>query len=184
MVKLKYPVLQDRDWLERQVKLKSLRLIAQEIGSSYGAISYTVRKFGIEIPKDAIRQKRPTVDLSEKSRRGLALKYPEGRFGSLASNWRGGRKKTGNGYIYLYMPDHMYSTKEGYIMEHRWIAQQKIGRIINPDEQVHHINGIKDDNRPENLEVVSHRERSRNHADAVKEVERLKKILEDNKIKY
>lgn len=43
----------------------------------------------------------------------------------------------------------------GYIAEHRLVAAETIGRMLLPTEVVDHINGVKDDNRPENLRVLS-----------------------------
>jgi hypothetical protein len=43
------------------------------------------------------------------------------------------------------------------IMEHRHVMEQQIGRPLERDETVHHVNGIKTDNRLENLELWSSR---------------------------
>jgi HNH endonuclease len=67
--------------------------------------------------------------------------------GSNHPSWKGGRYTTEEGYIRL----HTVSGKQ--ILEHRLVMEQKIGRPMLPTETVHHRNGIRSDNRPENLEL-------------------------------
>ena len=57
------------------------------------------------------------------------------------------------GYRYIWMPDHPNAKKSGYVAEHIKVMADMIGRPLVKGENVHHKNGVRDDNRPENLEI-------------------------------
>ncbi len=57
------------------------------------------------------------------------------------------------GYALIYIPDHPNADTWGYIPEHRFVVETAIGRSLTEKETVHHKNGIKSENQPENLEL-------------------------------
>src|SRR5699024_4851703 len=74
-----------------------------------------------------------------------------------------GRKRTPKGYVALYIKEHPYAGKDGYVMEHRIVMEMKLGRFLNSVEVVHHLNETKHDNRLNNLELMDHGEHTRLH---------------------
>jgi len=70
-------------------------------------------------------------------------------------NWKGGRYYT-NGYVYVKAPpNHPYSNSEGYVFEHRLVMEKVLGRYLEPWEQVHHIDGVRDHNADDNLQLIT-----------------------------
>jgi len=69
--------------------------------------------------------------------------------------WKNG-KKIHSDYILVWRPDHPHADSQGYVREHRLIMEVHLGRYLTKDEDVHHINGKKNDNRIENLELMTH----------------------------
>lgn len=70
------------------------------------------------------------------------------------NNWKGGRWRKKAGYVMIKVPNHPRSpANSGYVFEHILVMEDNIGRNLLPGENVHHLNGIRDDNRIENLEL-------------------------------
>lgn len=123
---------------------KSTREIAKILGFGKTRMQYIVRKLG----------------LSRSKSEALKLAFATGRIthkGNAHPRWNGGRTVR-NGYVFIYAPDHprAKNAAQPYVQEHILVLEKKLGRPLAPDEVGHHINGVKDDNRPENL-VAMHK---------------------------
>lgn len=67
-------------------------------------------------------------------------------------------------YFYALVPAHPFATKNGYVLYHRIVMENYLGRILKKDEVVHHKDGDKRNNKIENLEVMKAKAHSRLHS--------------------
>src|SRR5262245_20006365 len=77
--------------------------------------------------------------------------------------WKGGRHKDSRGYIHIKMPSHPNARKSGYVFEHTLVMAEALGRPLEHHELIHHINRVKDDNRLENLRLMTNAEHMAHH---------------------
>lgn len=71
-------------------------------------------------------------------------------------------------YNYALVPEHPNATKNGYVLEHRIIVENHIGRLLKNNEIIHHINENKKDNRIENLEITTPQKHPQKHTEKQK----------------
>jgi hypothetical protein len=67
-------------------------------------------------------------------------------------------------YLYALVPEHPRATKNGYVLLHRVIVENTIGRLLTDTEVVHHRDHNKKNNEPSNLEIKSAAEHAKEHA--------------------
>lgn len=87
--------------------------------------------------------------------------------GTKNTQWRGGITKTLSGYVKIKSFDHPHKDFHNYVYEHVLVMENEIGRYLEPNECVHHKNGIKDDNRIENLRLMTRSEHNRMHSSEI-----------------
>ena len=117
--------------------------------------------------------------------------YSEMTRGKLNYQWCGGKKRATKGYILIYKPEHYRANLHGFVLEHILVWEKAHKKQIPKGWVIHHLNGIKDDNRLENL-VVKTRASHIHLAEPFKkrirqlelEVERLKQTLQDNQLTF
>lgn len=68
--------------------------------------------------------------------------------------WHGGKTIDKDGYVYLRKPNHPFNAN-GYVKRSRLVMEKHIGRYLSKQEIIHHINGIKNDDRIDNLKLLA-----------------------------
>lgn len=66
--------------------------------------------------------------------------------------------KTNKGYVMEYHPDHPRADKKGYVFAHIVAYEKHVGTRVPDGYVVHHINGLKSDNSPQNLAMITREE--------------------------
>jgi len=66
--------------------------------------------------------------------------------------WKGGQVEM-LGYVFVKKPNHLFANDCGYVKRSRLVMEHHLGRYLKPEETMHHINGIRDDDRIENLQL-------------------------------
>jgi hypothetical protein len=117
-----------------EVRLETQASVAKRLGVDRGTLSRWCRHFHIKTQRTGPRS------------------------GPGHPDWKGGRIRDADGYVLVYTPGHPHARKRGagkpvYVAEHRLVMEKTLGRYLLPTEVVHHVNGVNDDNRPENLEL-------------------------------
>ncbi len=124
----------------------SMVLIAKMLGIGDSTVGFHIRQLGLS------RTKKEACQLA--SRMGRF----SNRRAEKASNWKGGHPKPRNGYIFTYIPNHPRATPtKPYVQEHILVWEKAHNRFLPADWVVHHLNGVKGDNRPRNLLALPRR---------------------------
>lgn len=162
---------QNKDWLFDAYCNKKMTTyaIADKCGCSDVTVGNYMRKFGMPL-RPASENKKLAYQQNPNLKNNTPFKVGEKHI-----FWKGGRQKDSkNGYVRIYRPGY-FNNNNPYVLEHRFIMEQHLGRKLKSNEFVHHINGVRDDNRIENLEILDIPSHSRKHGALLIECLQLKK---------
>lgn len=101
---------------------------------------------------DKVRKRLCGKKFSLEHRKKLSIAKIEKYIGAKNPHWKGGQFLT-NGYVFVLQPNHPFCLKNKYIRRSHIVMEKILGYYLKPTEVVHHINGIKDNDRPENLRL-------------------------------
>ena len=132
---------------------KPLREIAKLVGSSRSTITRYFKKMNIPVRK---RSDYPSL------------------YDRKGGNYKGGKRTDSHGYVGLWIPQHHRATRVGYVSEHIFVWEKINNRKLPKGWIIHHLNGIRNDNRPENLMALKKSEHTRlneNYKKRIRELE-------------
>lgn len=121
--------------------------------------------------KQVLRKQHLGIKLIKEHRDKVIKTLNHGK-GSKNPNWKGGKFITNEGYMVVRVDGK-------YIKEHRLIMAKHLGRTLSKEEVVHHLNGIKTDNRIENLVLTTHHIHGKIHGGSEESKKRQSKIIKE-----
>ena len=164
-------------------ELGSTRLVADQLGMPLSTVSGILNRQGIPTPRFGRRAPSSACERNAKKvmemceaghslseigkevgttgyrvgqflrRNGVTKEFPTTKEGERHYAWKG-RLIDKDGYVLIHCKGHPNARKHThYVFEHRLVMEESLGRFLLPTEVVHHINGKKDDNRLENLQL-------------------------------
>jgi len=135
------------EWSDLEYLYLEKQLCAQEIseikGCSQSNVTYMIRKLRI-----TTRSHKEAQLLSYRRGRNYSNFQADPRY-------KDGRRTRSDGYILLKMHTHPRAGKDGYVLEHIVVWEATHNHKLPEGWHIHHINGIKGDNRPNNLVAIS-----------------------------
>lgn len=121
--------------------------IGETLGCAKELVGWRLRKLGYK------RTKSESLQIAWVRRRRKLIENRDN------PNWKGGRYQDSHGYIRLYYPGHHRCWRnQNYIFEHTLVWEQANNTELPDGYDIHHLNGIKNDNRPDNLVAMKHGE--------------------------
>jgi DNA-binding CsgD family transcriptional regulator len=164
-------------------ELGSTRLVADRLGMRTATVGNLLKRHGVATPRTGRRNPHSACERNAETvlrmceegcslseigrtvgtkneevkkflrRNGVAKEFPTYAVGERHYAWKG-RLVDKNGYVLIHCKGHPNARKHThYVFEHRLVVEESLGRYLLPTEVVHHINGVRDDNRLENLQV-------------------------------